>query len=81
MKVHSKRVKMRPLRFVLNDGVIYFSILKIYKYTRNEWGRCENTLETSGEDVKIHSKRVKKLEFYFLRGFFWSLALTVLGGN
>ncbi len=30
-------------------------------YTRNEWGRCKNTLETSGEDVKIHSKRVGKM--------------------
>ncbi len=28
---------------------------KMWKYTRNEWRRCENTLETSGEDVKIHS--------------------------
>jgi pyruvate kinase len=27
-------------------------------YTRNEWRRCETTLETSGEDVKLHSKRV-----------------------
>ncbi len=31
-------------------------------YTRNEWRRCETTLETSGEDVKIHSERV-----YFFR--------------
>ncbi len=30
-------------------------------YTRNEWRRCENTLETSGEDVKQHSKRVEKM--------------------
>ncbi len=27
-------------------------------YTRNEWKRCETTLETSREDVKLHSKRV-----------------------
>ncbi len=27
-------------------------------YTRNEWKRCKTTLETSGEDVKTHSKRV-----------------------
>ena len=27
-------------------------------YTLNERGRFKNTLETSGEDVKIHSKRV-----------------------
>ena len=26
---------------------------KMYNYTRNEWRRCETTLETSGEDVKI----------------------------
>jgi hypothetical protein len=30
-------------------------------YTRNEWRRCETTLETSGEDVKLHSKRVGKM--------------------
>ena len=30
-------------------------------YTRNEWRKWENTLETSGEDVKIHSKRVGKM--------------------
>ena len=30
-------------------------------YTRNGWGRSENTLQTSGEDVKIHSKRVRKI--------------------
>jgi hypothetical protein len=24
----------------------------VKKYTRNEWRRCETTLETSGEDVK-----------------------------
>jgi hypothetical protein len=27
----------------------------------SEWRRCKNTLETSGEDVKIHSKRVVKM--------------------
>jgi hypothetical protein len=31
------------------------------KYTRNEWRRCKTTLETSGEDVKLHSKRVEKM--------------------
>jgi hypothetical protein len=30
-------------------------------YTRNEWRRCETTLETSEEDVKLHSKRVKRM--------------------
>jgi hypothetical protein len=45
---------------------------KLSNYTRNEWRRCENkletsgknvktTLETSGEDVKINSKRVEKM--------------------
>ncbi len=24
---------------------------KVKIYTRNEWGRCKTTLETSGEDV------------------------------
>ncbi len=31
-----------------------------WKHTRNEWKRLRNTLETSGEDLKIHSKRVEK---------------------
>ncbi len=30
-------------------------------HTRNEWGKCKTTLETSGEDVKIHSKRMGKM--------------------
>jgi pyruvate/2-oxoglutarate dehydrogenase complex dihydrolipoamide dehydrogenase (E3) component len=34
------------------------------KYTRNEWRRCTNTLETSGEDVQIHSKRVEEMYKY-----------------
>ncbi len=31
---------------------------KMEKYTRNEWRRWKNTLETSGENGKLHSKRV-----------------------
>ena len=31
------------------------------KYTRNERERCKTTLETSREDVKLHSKRVGKM--------------------
>jgi hypothetical protein len=30
-------------------------------YTRNEWRRFETTLETSGKDLKLHSKRVEKI--------------------
>ena len=30
-------------------------------YTPNEWRRCETTLEASGEDAKLHSKRVGKM--------------------
>ena len=30
-------------------------------YTRNEWRRGTNTLETSGEEAQIHSKRVEKI--------------------
>jgi hypothetical protein len=30
-------------------AVLFGSVLK---YTRNEWGRCENTLEKSGKDLK-----------------------------
>ncbi len=32
-----------------------------WNYTRNERRRCETTLETRGEDVKLHSKRVEKM--------------------
>ncbi len=32
------------------------------KHTRNEWRRYENTLESSGEDIKTHSKRVEKMQ-------------------
>ncbi len=34
---------------------------KMQNYTRDEWKRCKTTLETSGEDVKSHSKRVEKI--------------------
>ncbi len=34
---------------------------KMHKHTRNWWGRCRNTLETGGEDVETHSKRVGNL--------------------
>jgi hypothetical protein len=39
---------------------------KMQNYTRNEWGRCKTTLETSGEDVKPHSKRVEKIQLFNL---------------
>ena len=32
------------------------------KHTRNEWRRCKTPLETSGKDVKLHSKRVEKIQ-------------------
>jgi hypothetical protein len=34
---------------------------KMGNYTRNEWRRFKTTLEASGEDVKLHSKRVEKM--------------------
>ncbi len=33
-------------------------------YTQNEWRRSKTTLETSGEDPKLHSKRVEKIQNY-----------------
>ncbi len=36
--------------------------MKRQNYTRNEWRRCKTTLEMSGEDVKIYSKRVEKIQ-------------------
>ena len=36
----------------------------MWNYTGNEWGRCKTTLEASGEDVKLHSKRVGKMWNY-----------------
>jgi hypothetical protein len=54
--------------------------LKVKNYTRNEWRRCETTLETIGEDVKLHSKRVEKTNLDFLFGFFerieWGIFLA-----
>jgi hypothetical protein len=41
--------------------VIYYLRLN---YTRNEWRRCKTTPETSGEDGKLHSKRVEKIQNY-----------------
>jgi magnesium-transporting ATPase (P-type) len=32
-------------------------------HTRNEWGKCKTTLETSGEDVKIHSKSIERCQY------------------
>jgi hypothetical protein len=49
----------------LSVGLIYNSgdSLHVRKnYTRNEWGRYKTTLETSGEDVRLHSKRVGKMQ-------------------
>ena len=44
------------------DGKLHSKrVGKIEKYTRNEWRRLKSTLQTSGEDVKLHSKRVKKM--------------------
>ncbi len=37
---------------------------KMWIYTRNEWERCQSTLETSGKDVNLNSKRVRKMSFY-----------------
>ena len=42
---------------------------KMRNYTRNEWRRCEITLETSGEDAKLHSKRVEKMQNYTRNGW------------
>ncbi len=79
-KLHSKRVeKMRPetsaairvgkkpvLLLVRPETVILHSkrVGKMYKYTRNGWGRCKSTLKTSGKDLKLHSKRVGKIWNY-----------------
>jgi hypothetical protein len=34
------------------------------KYTRNEWKRLKTTLETSGKDEKLRSKRVERMNDY-----------------
>ncbi len=49
---------------------------KVTNYTRNGWGRCKTTLETGGEDVKLHSKRVEKMSNYTRNG--WGRCLTKL---
>ncbi len=38
--------------FNIFDNFIGAQLTPEKKHTRNEWGRCETTLETSGEDVK-----------------------------
>ena len=45
------------------------TILVGENYTRNEWKRWKITLETSGEDVNPHSKRVEKMLFLALVSF------------
>ncbi len=49
-KVTFKTVKLHSKR-----------VEKISNYTRNEWRRFRITLEKSGEDFKLHSKRVVKI--------------------
>jgi hypothetical protein len=51
---------LRKIPEVKNDKVVIMPE-KVKKYTRNEWRTCENTLGTSGEHVKIHSKRVENM--------------------
>ncbi len=51
------------------------------KYTLNEWGRCENALETSGEDVKIHSFGVEKIKIFEWRRCHLELFLARLWIN
>ncbi len=53
--IKSKReIKERPLKISKLEENLKNS-------TRIEWERCKSTLETSGEDVKLHSKRVGKM--------------------
>jgi hypothetical protein len=47
-------------------------------YTRNEWGRRETTLETSGEDVKLHSKRVEKMDAFRVNWDFFRPTLRLV---
>ncbi len=46
---------------ILSDNVQPMTV-QAATYTRNEWGRCKTTLETGGEDAKLHSKRVEKIK-------------------
>jgi hypothetical protein len=41
-------------------------------YTLNGWRRCKTTLETGGEVVKLHSKRVEKMQNYTQNKCFFS---------
>ncbi len=45
-------------------------------YTRNGWGRLKTTLETGGEDEKLHSNRVGKMKNYTRTG--WGRCKTTL---
>ncbi len=54
---------------------------KMRKCTRNVLGRCETTLETSWEDVKLHSKWVEKSQSCVLRPYFSRRFLTIIETN
>jgi hypothetical protein len=51
-------VKKFAEKWGINDAT------KCKNYTRNGWRRCKTTLETSGEDAKLHSKQVEKMQNY-----------------
>jgi hypothetical protein len=61
VKLHSKRVeKMLQILKDISLIQLFTRDLKSYKNTKQEM-LGKTTLETSGEDVKINSKRVERL--------------------
>jgi hypothetical protein len=56
-------VVLHPL-LMRGSAINRLATLGTTNYTRSEWRRCKTILETSGEDVKLHSKRVEKMENY-----------------
>ncbi len=45
-------------------SLLSYFVIQTVNYTRFEWRRCETSLVSSGEDVKLHSFRVDKMSNY-----------------
>jgi hypothetical protein len=91
VNLHSKRVGKGEIEYVLVLLGAWFELPQVEacsrktwielptNHTRNEWGRCRITLETSGKDINLHSKRVKKTCLSFTDGLVGRCPCTTLG--
>ena len=63
---HQLKLKMPKPSVILYVKLHSERVEIIEKYTRNEWKRLRNTLETSGKLEKVHSKIVSFTMFHLL---------------